>query len=212
MTINTKKIPARRGRPPKIARENHDTKAELIRSGLALLTEQGFSSSGIDAILKKVAVPKGSFYHYFDSKEAFGHEVIDSYATFFAQKLDTHLLNQHEKPLSRLMHFVEDAKQGITRYQFKRGCLVGNLGQEVTLLPESFQPQLIAVFEAWQQRVTRCLLEAKQQQQINDSADCVMLAEFFWIGWEGAISRARLVKSTQPLDIFFNHFMNTLPK
>ncbi|WP_352298521.1 TetR/AcrR family transcriptional regulator, partial [Pseudoalteromonas sp. 20-MNA-CIBAN-0454] len=62
----------RRGRPPKISRDNPDTRAELIRSGLEQLTEQGFASSGIEPILKKVGVPKGSFYHYFASKEAFG--------------------------------------------------------------------------------------------------------------------------------------------
>jgi TetR/AcrR family transcriptional repressor of nem operon len=63
--MNIPAIQARRGRPPKIARENQDTKAELIRSGLEQLTKNGFASSGIDQILKKVAVPKGSFYHYF---------------------------------------------------------------------------------------------------------------------------------------------------
>lgn len=44
------------------------------------LTEKGFSATGLDEILKAVGVPKGSFYHYFDSKEAFGAELIDRYA------------------------------------------------------------------------------------------------------------------------------------
>ena len=84
----------RRGRPPKNTRDNSDTKAELIRSGLEQLTENGFASSGIDPILKKVGVPKGSFYHYFASKEAFGLAVIESYANYFAKKLDSCLLDQ----------------------------------------------------------------------------------------------------------------------
>ena len=44
----------------------------------------------------------------------------------------------------------------MSRYEFKRGCLIGNLGQEVDLLPESFRPILIDVFNSWQQR--RCKL------------------------------------------------------
>ena len=62
----------RRGIPPKISQENHDTKAELIRSGIEHLTKHGFASSGIDQIVKKVGVPKGSFYLYFANKETFG--------------------------------------------------------------------------------------------------------------------------------------------
>ena len=60
-----KTTPSRRGRPPKIARSNADTRALLINTGLAVLTEKGFSATGIDLILKSAQVPKGSFYHYF---------------------------------------------------------------------------------------------------------------------------------------------------
>ena len=202
----------RRGRPPKIARENSDTKTELIRSGLEQLTESGFSSSGIDKILKKVQVPKGSFYHYFDSKEAFGQAVIESYATYFAHKLDAYLLDESYPHLTRLCHFVESAKAGMVRHHFKRGCLVGNLGQEIELLPESYRPQLINVFHAWQQRVATCLKCAKAQGELSKSADCEQLAEIFWIGWEGAVSRAKLIKDTKPLSQYFTYFITSLPR
>jgi len=121
----------RRGRPPKVSRENHDTKADLIRSGLEQLTENGFASSGVDQILKKVGVPKGSFYYYFASKEAFGQAVIENYAYYFANKLDVFLLDESYSPLTRISNFAEDAKRGMTRHQFKRGCLVSNLGQKI---------------------------------------------------------------------------------
>jgi len=200
----------RRGRPPKTAAQNRDIRAELIRSGLAHLTEIGFTASGLDQILKKVGVPKGSFYFYFPSKEAFGHAVLSSYANYFAHKLDSHLLDSSFTPMQRIRNFVEDAKQGIARHQFKRGCLVGNLGQEVDLLPESFRPVLIATFQSWQQRVAICLREAQLAEELAVNADCDALAEFFWIGWEGAISRARLEQSTRPLDKYVELFTQCL--
>jgi len=201
----------RRGRPPKVSRENHDTKADLIRSGLEQLTENGFASSGVDQILKKVGVPKGSFYHYFASKEAFGQAVIENYAHYFANKLDVFLLDESYSPLTRISNFVEDAKMGMTRYQFKQGCLVGNLGQEIELLPESFRPQLIDIFLSWQLRIANCLKAAQSSGEISNTANCEQLAEYFWIGWEGAVSRAKLVQNIQPLENYFNHFMATLP-
>ena len=210
MTNNITK--PRRGRPPKVLNEDRDTKTELIRSGLELLTENGFSSSGIDPILKKVGVPKGSFYHYFASKEAFGLAVIESYANYFAKKLDSCLLDESIPPLIRVKNYVESAKRGMSRYHFKRGCLIGNLGQEVDLLPESFRPILITIFDSWQQRISNCFKAAQCSGDLSKTADCDFLAECFWVGWEGAVSRARLVQSNQPLDNFFNHFMASLPK
>ncbi|TWX55763.1 TetR/AcrR family transcriptional regulator [Colwellia hornerae] len=210
--MNIAVIKARRGRPPKIARENQDTKAELIRSGLEQLTENGFASSGIDQILKKVAVPKGSFYHYFASKEAFGQAVIENYGHYFANKLDVCLLDEAFPPLTRISNFVESAKIGMSRYQFKRGCLIGNLGQEVDLLPESFRQQLIDIFLCWQHRLATCLRAAQRQGQISASADCDRLAEYFWMGWEGAVSRAKLVQHTSPLDNYLNFYIVGLPR
>ncbi|XBJ47809.1 TetR/AcrR family transcriptional regulator [Shewanella sp. H8] len=202
----------RRGRPPKVSRDNPDTRAELIRSGLEQLTEQGFASSGIDAILKKVGVPKGSFYHYFASKEAFGQVVLQNYAQYFLHKLETHLFDETYLPLTRIRHFVEDAKAGMIRYQFKRGCLVGNLGQEVGILPDSFRPQIIEIFLSWQACMARCLNDAQLLGQISATADCDLLAENFWVGWEGAVSRAKLVQNELPLENYYKYFIAGLPK
>ncbi|PKG78605.1 TetR family transcriptional regulator [Shewanella sp. Actino-trap-3] len=202
----------RRGRPPKISRDNPDTRAELIRSGLEQLTEQGFASSGIEPILKKVGVPKGSFYHYFASKEAFGQVVLQNYADYFLRKLEIHLLDESYLPLTRIRHFVADAKAGMIRYEFKRGCLVGNLGQEVGVLPDSFRPQIIEIFVSWQDCLARCLKDAQLHGELAESANCQLLAENFWVGWEGAVSRAKLVQQATPLDNYCDLFMAALPK
>jgi TetR/AcrR family transcriptional repressor of nem operon len=210
--MNNSIIKARRGRPPKQPREDQDTRAALIRSGLELFTEQGFASSGIEPILKRVGVPKGSFYHYFANKESFGQAVIASYASYFLNKLDGYLLDPSIEPLERITLFVADAKAGMARHQFKRGCLIGNLGQEVDVLPESFRQLLIDTLLCWQHRVATSLKLAQNQGAISPNANCDLLAEFFWIGWEGAVSRAKLVQDGQPLDNYLKQFLDTLPK
>jgi TetR/AcrR family transcriptional repressor of nem operon len=203
----TDKPTRRRGRPPKdLARPYTETRRELIQAGLALLTEKGYSSVGIDQILRSVNVPKGSFYHYFKSKEAFGLVLIEAYADYFARKLDRFLLNADYPPLQRLQNFIDDAAQGMSRYAFSRGGVVGNLGQEMSLLPESFRQQLKGVFEDWQARTVRCLREAQVAGDISTELDCDRLAAWFWIGWEGAVLRAKLEASAQPLEIFAEGF------
>ncbi|MCK6391234.1 MAG: TetR/AcrR family transcriptional regulator [Azonexus sp.] len=200
-------VPARRrGRPPKQTNGLCATREALLQAGLARLTEKGFSATGLEEILSQVGVPKGSFYHYFASKEAFGLALIDRYAAYFADKLDRFLLNPGRRPLDRLRDFVDHAKAGMARHDFQRGCLIGNLGQEMGALPGAFRQRLIDVFNDWQQRVAACLALAVEAGEIPPTADCQRLASAFWIGWEGAVLRAKLEGSAEPLGVFSDFF------
>lgn len=209
---NLDKKPRRLGRPPKEAAGYNETRESLLRAGLEILTEKGFSSTGIDEILRRVGVPKGSFYHFFGSKEAFGSELVERYASYFASKLDRFLLDNSLPPLQRLRAFTDNARSGMARHEYKRGCLVGNLGQEMGTLPAPFRGQLRAVFHDWQSRVSRCLDEAKASGEIGEMSDCRQLAATFWIGWEGAILRAKLDGTPEALDLFADFFFAGLRK
>lgn len=203
-------LPRRRGRPPKDQAGHSETREALLRAGVAALTEKGFCATGLDEILRAAGVPKGSFYHHFDSKEAFGAQLIDQYAAYFAHKLDRHLRDEALPPLDRLRRFIADARAGMIRHDFRRGCLIGNLGQEMAALPGAFRQRLIDVFTDWQNRTAVCLRAARRNGDIPPDADCDALAEFFWTGWEGAVLRARLERQAAPLDKFATAFFTLL--
>lgn len=200
----------RRGRPKKQPSSSLETREALLRAGMLTLTETGFTGSGIDPILKSIGVPKGSFYHYFSSKEAFGLAVLERYGRYFEAKLDGFLLDEAFSPLERLQRFVQDAQDGIVRHEFKRGCLVGNLEQESTQLSEVFREQLQATYQSWQMRVGACLLESQKQGEVDFQGSIEETSQAFWIGWEGAVHRARLVKSIQPLSLFIRFFIRAI--
>lgn len=202
--------PRRRGRPRKDQTHPDAPRARLIRHGVAILTEKGFSAVGIEEILAAAAVPKGSFYHCFAGKEAFGLALIDAYADYFATKLDRWFDDVQRAPLDRLRDFVADAQAGMARFDFRRGCLVGNLGQEMGVLPEPLRVRLIEVLADWEARTARCLRAAQQAGEIGPDADCAGLAQFFWIGWEGAVLRAKLERSPAPLDLFATGFLTMI--
>jgi TetR/AcrR family transcriptional repressor of nem operon len=52
---------------------------KLLDQGVRLLMSQGYHATGVNEIVKSVQIPKGSFYSYFDSKEAFAAEAITHY-------------------------------------------------------------------------------------------------------------------------------------
>lgn len=200
----------RRARPStRRATAPTDTRQALLGAGLALLTERGYSAVGVDEILLRAGVSKGSFYHQFPHKEAFGLAVIEAYDAYFSRKLKQHTERQDLSPLARLQNFAADAEAGMARHGFRRGCLIGNLGQEMGALPESFRDALVRVFHGWQVITARCIQAAMDAREIPAS-DAAAWAEWFWMGWEGAVLRAKLEQRPQPLTHFMDGFLRAL--
>lgn len=190
------------------AKARGETRLALIWCGTELLTERGFQITGIEEILSRVGVPKGSFYHYFKSKQDFGIAVIDNYVDFYDEKMSRIFDDESLSPLSRIAQFVDEGKDGMQRYEFKRGCLIGNMGQELASLNDEFRMRLEAVLISWEARLKRCLDLAVAAAELAPDTDTAALSNFFWIGWEGAILRAKLTCTTAPLDQFSTMFFS----
>jgi len=182
------------------AKRDTGRRGELIRIGVAILTEKGFYNFSLDELVALAGVPKGSFHYYFANKDAYALEVIQAYAEYFARKLDQHLTDETLQPMDRIRAFAEDAASGMERFDYKRGCLVGNLSQELAALDETFRAKLLEVIQDWRRRVERCLDEAKAAGEIAPEADTAALARYFWNAWEGAVLCSKLEKSRAPLD------------
>lgn len=200
----------KRGRPPKHTRNFEDTKEALLLAGMAILTERGFNTVGIDYILKRVGVPKGSFYHYFKNKDDFGLQVISEYNAYFCAKLKRCLIGASHDPIEGLSIFVEEAISGIEKYHFTRGCLIGNFAQEMSILSPQFKQPLVDCLNQWTLLLAFSLETAKSKQQISANIDCQEQAECFWIGWEGAVLTSRVMQSSKPMKTFASGFIKQL--
>ena len=111
--------PRVRGRSER-ATGRSDTRRALVWCGTELLTERGFQVTGIDEVLKRVGVPKGSFYHFFANKHEFGEAVIQNYVEFYARKMSRIFDDESLSPLARLRAFVDDAKRGMLKYGYRQ--------------------------------------------------------------------------------------------
>lgn len=56
-----------------------NTKERILDAAEGIMLQKSFHSVGLNEILSAVKVPKGSFYHYFQSKEQFGVELLKHY-------------------------------------------------------------------------------------------------------------------------------------
>jgi TetR/AcrR family transcriptional regulator, transcriptional repressor for nem operon len=180
----------------------------LLRVGVEVFTEKGFHNTTVDELTAAAGVPKGSFTYYFGSKEAYTLAVIEAYGDYFNRKLDRVLQDQSVLPIDRIQQFVHQASLGMQRFDFRRGCIVGNLGQELGALDDRFRTAVLTTLRGWQHRIRQCLDEAVELGHLRQEADTEMLSKVFWYAWEGAVLSAKLEKSGAPLELVGELFLH----
>jgi len=187
------------------------TKDLLIEAGSKTFLEKGYTNAGIESILQATGVPKGSYYYYFDSKESFALEVLRRFAACYDEARDRTLGDAKVSPLVRLRRYFEGAVDRIESDQCRKGCLVGKLSQEMADQSEVFRAQLEEIFESWVDRYGECLQSAQAAGEIDPDLDVHELAEFWLNSWQGALLRAKTMRSTAPLrtflDLMFGHLL-----
>ncbi|OWT63945.1 TetR/AcrR family transcriptional regulator [Candidimonas nitroreducens] len=200
---------ARRSRRSRneIAMAHLGTREKLIWCGTELLTERGFHAIGIEEVLKIAGVAKGSFYHFFESKQAFLIAVIEKCREYYNKKYEEILLNPSRPPLDRVQDFAAQAIAGMEKFEFRRGCLVGNLGQELASMDNHIASLLNEIMQSWEDVLAQCLQEGVDCGDISKSVDVRRQAQFFFIGWQGAVLRSKLRKSSEPLSLFVDVFL-----
>jgi TetR/AcrR family transcriptional repressor of nem operon len=179
-----------------------ETRSRLVQIGTEILSEKGFDTTTIDEVLQRSGVPKGSFYYYFPSKAEFGLAVIDNYAFLWEQKLTRLLRDPNVRPLQRVRNYIVEAARALETHEFRRGCLIGNMGQELGGLDDVFRERILGVLNSWTGFLAECLRQGQDAGEIRADLNVRQIASFFWFSWEGAILKAKLERSTLPLDQF----------
>jgi len=62
-----------------------DTRQQILDTAKGIILGKGFAAVGLNEILSTAGVPKGSFYHYFKSKEQFGDALLEDYFDGYLQ-------------------------------------------------------------------------------------------------------------------------------
>ncbi|MDZ7645431.1 MAG: TetR family transcriptional regulator C-terminal domain-containing protein [Woeseiaceae bacterium] len=187
----------------------HTTKKRLLDAGLELLLEHGYNDLGVQRLLREAGVPKGSFYHHFDSKQDFALQVIDRYMVDVHAGLDACLNDDTRPPLGRVRHFFELTLEKY-REEGYLGCLLGGLGQELSAIDEQFRRRIESCLGAIAQQVSECLDQAKQRGDLPETADTRQLADLLVDCWEGAALRSRLWRDPRPLQTVLDFYFSSV--
>ena len=179
------------------------TRDKLIEMGLQYMQRTSYCATGISEVLALAGVSKGSFYHYFPSKEAFGSEVLQRYLHLEVARATTVLGESRAAPIKRLKNYFEEligiyGPKGTTN----GGCLLGNLSEEMANHSDLIQQTLREGFSVWEGAISAVLREALLRNELPLTSNTMEMASFILNSYEGALLRAKAERSDAPLQLF----------
>ncbi|MBK8507095.1 MAG: TetR family transcriptional regulator C-terminal domain-containing protein [Candidatus Competibacteraceae bacterium] len=177
-------------------RLSEKTRQRLLEEGVSAFLYNGFHGTGLKEVLDRVKVPKGSFYNYFESKEAFAVAAIHHYAACFAAKMEQ-AISDASDPYSGLRHFFEALMADFETAGYVGGCLIANLGGELEG-SELCRESLATAFRQWRDRVAEVLRQSQQRGLVRADLDAGDLADLLTEAWEGAVIRMKIERSLEP--------------
>jgi TetR/AcrR family transcriptional repressor of nem operon len=190
--------------------EFRNTRDHLLQVGLRRIHSMGYASTGVKEILDEADIPKGSFYHYFASKEAFAKEVLALYVRGENERAAKILLGGKGAPLRRLRRYFEELIAVYGPAAKVSGCMIGNLSLEMADHSDSIQSLLHESFFNWQTGIAGILQEAIDRGDLAKSNKPQELASFLLNSYEGALLRSKADRSSKPLENFLHFAFNVL--
>ncbi len=177
---------------------------------MELIRTKSFSAVGINDILKASDVPRGSFYHYFDSKEVFGLEVAQYYHDQQMAALRGLLRDDKILPLDRLKAFFRKSRREFESRKFKDGCLMCNLSTELADTNTAFRKLLKGHWREVSAEIAGCIGVIDQTGSGFSHLTSEEAADWLLNAWSGALSRMKAERNDAALRLFEKSVFLTL--
>jgi len=169
-------------------------------SAKILIAGRGFSAVGLSEILSAAAVPKGSFYHWFRSKEQFGEALLEHHFESYLVEVDASLCAAGQTAQQRLLAFFSQWHASQSGDYPQARCLVVKLSAEVCDLSEAMRVVLERGTARVIDRLASCLAEGIATGELAACPDPAEVAQQLYQQWLGATLLCRVQRSAAPLD------------
>lgn len=174
----------------------------LLEAGEHAFRETSYSESGINEILASSGVPKGSFYHHFPSKEAFGIAVANRYNEGQIAVAKECLEDPSLPHIERVRVFFEQARKDMGNRKFQQGCLMCNLSTELADERPAFQAVLDRHWRDMTAVLAACLNKAELSELGLEHLTPRQAADWLMNAWSGALTRMKASGNDEPLALF----------
>ncbi len=187
---------------PRNEKAYESNRARLLDAGEAAFRTDSFAGTGINDVLAHADVPKGSFYHYFPTKEAFGIAVARQYHERQLETARTCFADLSKSPIQRLRVFFETARDDMRAREFTQGCLMCNLTTELADQNPSFQAELETHWRELVAEVTKCVAQVDLADIGLAHLTALEASDWLMNAWSGALTRMKATRDDTPLALF----------
>jgi TetR/AcrR family transcriptional repressor of nem operon len=177
-----------------------DTRDNILASGRRLMAGKGFSGVGLNEILGSAGVPKGSFYHYFSSKDAFGEALIADYFEAYLADMDKTFRQPGLTMAERLASYFSSWQATQSLEDCQGRCLVVKLGAEVADLSEAMRSAMKRGTDAIVARLAFAIEAGLAEGSLAIEGDAAQVAQGLYQHWLGASVMAKIVRGPQPFE------------
>lgn len=175
-----------------------DTRQHILETGQRIVACKGFSSVGLNELLQAAEVPKGSFYHYFKSKELFGQAVLEAYFEGYLGQIDRLFATPGLSARKRLLAYLRQWQHSQSGASDDAKCLVVKLGAEVADLSEAMRLTLRDGTTRIIDRLARCIADGAVDGSLP-ALEPLATARSLYQLWLGASLLAKLSRDDNPL-------------
>ena len=106
-----------------------ETREKLVRTAERLMLRDGYSAMRVDDVLLEAGLSKGSFYHFFSSKEELGLAALEHYYSDRVGRLVAGSYATEADPMLRAQGFLKHASR-VAEDLWKTGCLLASLAAD----------------------------------------------------------------------------------
>jgi len=188
----------------------HDTREHLLATGERLCMHRGFTGMGLSELLKTADVPKGSFYHYFRSKEAFGVALLERHYAGYHQRLATHFATGKCNCRDRVLAYYQQTLTQFCAQGIISGCLTVKLSAEVCDLSEDMRTAMDKGATGVIALLAQALAKGRDEKSLTFVGEPLTQAQVLYSLWLGANLQAKISRSALPLESALDHVKNIL--
>jgi len=191
-----------------VKRDAQSTRTRLLESARYLFWEKGFAATGMAELLDRAQANSGSFYHFFDSKEALLLVLLDSYQEGLESVIAQPAEAKYTDPLDRIFGILQGYRERLITTECRYGCPIGRLALEIEAENLPAHSRIAANFSAWTSAVRRFLEAARER--FPSGTDLDGLAGFVLTVMEGGVMQSRSYRKIEPFDHAVTHLRNYL--
>ncbi|WXL24764.1 TetR/AcrR family transcriptional regulator [Ectopseudomonas mendocina] len=193
------------------SRSRLDKRELILAKGAEVMTRRGYHGAGVQEIVQAAGVPKGSFYHYFESKEDFALQALQSVYQPRLQRYADALSNSALSPRERILGYYHDLHEHFARQErLKYHCFIGSLSFEMAELSPALGVAVDGILQQSADILQACLEQAQAAGQLAADEDCRNLAAFICNAWQGTLTRLKVSGNLQALTDFIERLQRLL--